>query len=587
MKTRVYVGLVLAVTAGFCSLVFAGQSGDIRELKLGDWEPRSMLKTKESVVNKPAYPVIDVHNHLGGGKDRLTPDRVKGYLAELDAAGVRTVVNLDGGWGEKLKETLSALDETYPDRFLTFALLNFDGIDDKNWGKREARRLEESFKAGAKGLKFHKSLGLSYRYKNGKLMPVDDPKLDPVWRTCAQYNRPVVIHVADPAAFFTPLDRFNERWHELGDHPSWLFYGDQFPSRDEILKQRNRAIARHPKTTFICAHFGNNPEDLETVGKWLDRYPNMYIDIDARISELGRQPYTARKFFLKYQDRIMFGTDTTPRRDAYRMYYRFLETDDEYFDCAGGHQRQGFWMIYGVFLPKDVLEKVYYKNAERIFFGRPSAKTLLIRRTEDFVVNGRGDAAAWDKTAWEPLNLRTTDGHKYKTRVKMLYSETGLYVLMEAEDRKLTATMKKDFLDLWNEDVFEFFLWPDERYPVYFEYEISPLGFELPILIPNFGGVFLGWRPWHYDGKRKTQTATTIMGGPKQSGARIAGWKAEVYVPYELLKPLQNVPPQSGTRWRANFYRVDYDDDKSTSWDWARVGGSFHEFEKFGTLIFE
>jgi len=541
MKMRIFVGLVLVVMAGFGSLVFAGQSGDIRELKLGDWEPRSMLKTKESVVNKPAYPVIDVHNHLGGGKERLTSEQVKRYLAELDAAGVRTVVNLDGGWGERLKETLSALDEAYPKRFLTFALLNFDGIDNANWGRREARRLEEGFKAGAKGLKLHKSLGLTYRYRNGKLMGVDDPKLDPVWRMCAKHNRPVVIHVADPAAFFTPLDRFNERWHELGDHPSWLFHGDQFPSRDEILMQRNRVIARHPKTTFICAHFANNPEDLETVGKWLERYPNMFIDIDARISELGRQPYTARKFFLKYQDRIMFGTDTTPRRDAYRIYYRFLETDDEYFDCAGGHQRQGFWMIYGLFLPEDVLEKIYHKNAERIFFGRPSAKTLLIRRTEDFVVNGRGDASAWKKTDWEPLNLRATDGHKYKTQVKMLYSETGLYVLMDAEDRKITATMKADFLDLWNEDVFEFFLWPDEQYPVYFEYEISPLGFELPILIPNFGGEFLGWRPWHYDGERKTQTATTTVGGPKQSGAKVTGWKAEVFVPYDLLKPLQNV----------------------------------------------
>ncbi len=587
MKMRLFMGLVLIETIGFGSLVFAGQSGDIRELKLGDWQPRSMLKTKESVVNKPAYPVIDVHNHLGGGKDRLTSEQVKQYLGEMDAAGVRTVVNLDGGWGEQLKETLSALDEAYPERFLTFALLNFDGIDNENWGRREARRLEESFKAGAKGLKFHKSLGLSYRYKNGKLMPVDDPKLDPVWQMCAKHKRPVVIHVADPAAFFTPLDRFNERWHELNEHPNWLFHGERFPSRDEILMQRNRAIAKHPKTTFICAHFGNNPEDLDTVGKWLERYPNMYIDVDARISELGRQPYTARKFFLKYQDRIMFGTDTTPRRDAYRIYYRFLETDDEYFDCAGGHQRQGFWMIYGLFLPEDVLEKIYNKNAERIFFGRPSAKTLRIRRTEDFVVNGRGDASAWKKADWEPLNLRTVDGHKYKTHVKMLYSETGLYVLMEAEDRTITATMKADFLDLWNEDVFEFFLWPDERYPVYFEYEISPLGFELPILIPNFGGEFLGWRPWHYDGKRKTQTATTTIGGPKQSGASVAGWKAEVFVPYDLLKPLQNVPPQPGTRWRANFYRVDYDDEKSTSWDWARVGGSFHEFEKFGTLIFE
>jgi len=583
MKGLVFAGLVLAVISGWHSLGFAQTADDIRELKLRDWQPRSMLKTKQSKVETPAYPVIDVHNHLGGGKDRLTPERVKHYLVEMDAAGVRTVVNLDGGSGQQLKETLAALDESHPGRFLTFALLDFSGIGDENWGQREAKRLEESFRTGAKGLKFHKTLGLHYRYKNGKLMPVDDPRLDPVWQMCAKYDRPVMIHVADPAAFFTPLDRFNERWHELGDHPNWLFDGEQFPSRDEILAQRNRAIAR----TFICAHFGNNPEDLATVGKWLDTYPNMFVDVDARISELGRQPYTARKFFLKYQDRIMFGTDTTPRRDAYRMYYRFLETDDEYFDCAGGHQRQGFWMIYGLYLPKDVLEKIYQTNAERIFFGREDAKVLRIRQTEDFAVNGAGDAPAWEKTAWEPLNLRESDGHQYKTHVKMLYSGTGLYVLMEAEDATITATMKEDFLNLWQEDIFEVFLWPDERYPVYFEYEISPLGFELPIIIPNFGGEFLGWRPWRYEGKRKTQKATTVTGGPKQSGAKVTGWKAEVFVPYDLLRPLQNVPPKPGTRWQANFYRVDYDEGKTTSWDWARVGSGFHEFEKFGTLIFE
>jgi len=593
MKIRVLVVLVLAVMTGFGPWVIAQPPDDIRELKLRDWEPRSMLKTKQSVVERPAHAVFDVHNHLGGGKDHLTPDRVRHYLAEMDAAGVRTVVNLDGRWGPRLKETLSALDEAYPGRFLTFALLNFSGFDNDNWSQREARRLEESFQAGAKGLKFHKSLGLSYRYRSGELMPVDDSKLDPVWEMCAKYNRPVMIHTADPAAFFTPLDRFNERWHELNVHPNWLFHGERFPSRNEILMQRNRVIARHPRTTFICAHFANNPEDLAAVGRWLDSYPNMYVDVDARISELGRQPYTVRRFFLKYQDRIMFGTDTAPNRDAYRMYYRFLETDDEYFDCAAGHHRQGFWMIYGLFLPEDVLKKIYHKNAERLFFGRQAAspksaaKVLHIPQTEDFIINGRGNASAWKKAAWEPLHLRVTDGHQYDTRIKMLYSRTGLYVLMEAEDRTLTATMKEDFLDLWKEDVFEFFLWPDERYPVYFEYEISPLGFELPILIPNFGGEFLGWRPWHYEGNRKTQKATTVVGGSKLSGARVTGWKAEVFVPYDLLKPLQNVPPQPGTRWRANFYRVDYDDGKSTSWDWARVGTGFHEFDKFGTLVFE
>jgi predicted TIM-barrel fold metal-dependent hydrolase len=342
---------------------------DIRDLKVRDWEPRTMIVTRVSTVEKPAFPVVDVHNHLGGGAAMLTPERVRRYLDEMDAAGVRTVVNLDGGWGDRLKETLAALDQVHPGRFLSYALIDFEGIDDPSWTERETRRLEQGFKAGAKGLKFHKTFGLTNRYRDGRFVPVDDPKLDPIWDLCATYKRPVEIHTADPGAFFTPLDRFNERWHELNDHPDWLFADPKFPKRDVLHAQRNRVIARHPKTTFICAHFANDGEDLAAVGKWLDAYPNMYVDIDARISELGRQPYSSRRFFLKYQDRILFGTDTAPSRSSYRMYYRFLETDDEYFDPAGGHHRQGFWMIYGVSLPKDVLEKLYFKNAERLLVG--------------------------------------------------------------------------------------------------------------------------------------------------------------------------------------------------------------------------
>jgi hypothetical protein len=218
---------------------------------------------------------------------------------------------------------------------------------------------------------------------------------------------------------------------------------------------------------------------------------------------------------------------------------------------------------------------------------RPPDKVLRVPRADDFEVTGRGDAPQWQKARWEPLAVRTAGGHAYPTRVKTLYSATGLYVLLDAADGAITATMNEDFLDLWKEDVFEFFLWTDERYPIYFEYEISPLGFELPILIPNFDGKFLGWRPWHYEGSRKTRKATSVVGGPKQAGAKISGWKAEVFVPFELLAPLGNVPPKPGTRWRANFYRIDYDDGKTTSWDWARVGPSFHDFRRFGTLLFE
>jgi len=245
------------------------------------------------------------------------------------------------------------------------------------------------------------------------------------------------------------------------------------------------------------------------------------------------------------------------------------------------------WRALGVLVVVTLAGWGWLALTKQAARAQPAAKVLHVRPTEDFTVTGNGDAAAWVAVPWEPLAVRTTERRPYQTRVKTLYSKTGLYVLMEAEDRTLTATMNEDFLDLWNEDVFEFFLWPDERYTVYFEYEISPLGFELPILIPNFGGKFLGWRPWHYEGQRKTQKATTVAGGPKQSGATVTGWKAEVYVPYDLLRPLQNVPPQPGTQWRANFYRVDYDDGKSASWDWSRVGSSFHEFTKFGTLVFE
>lgn len=211
---------------------------------------------------------------------------------------------------------------------------------------------------------------------------------------------------------------------------------------------------------------------------------------------------------------------------------------------------------------------------------------LQVPRTTDFTITGDGSNAAWEKAAWTPLHRRGKTGVDYTTQIKVLYSEKGLYVLMEASDKLLTATMKEDFLDLWNEDCFEFFVWPDERQTIYFEYEISPLGFELPILIPNVDNRFLGWRPWHYEGDRKIQKATSITGGPKESGAQITGWRAEIFMPFELLKPLANVPPRPGIRWRANFYRMDYDHGRETSWDWARVGLSFHEFRKFATLVF-
>jgi hypothetical protein len=217
---------------------------------------------------------------------------------------------------------------------------------------------------------------------------------------------------------------------------------------------------------------------------------------------------------------------------------------------------------------------------------RDERPRLSVKPARDFEVTGAGGNAAWRTADWVTLRRREPDGHPYDTRFKTLYSGTGLYFLIEGTDRTLTATMAEDFMDLWNEDVFEVFLWPDERYPAYFEYEISPLNRELPILIPNFGGQFLGWRPWHYERNRLTRKATDTIGGPKQPHASIQGWRAEFFIPYALLRPLQNVPPKPGTTWRANVYRMDYDEGKRTQWEWAHVQTGFHEYERFGELVF-
>ena len=207
----------------------------------------------------------------------------------------------------------------------------------------------------------------------------------------------------------------------------------------------------------------------------------------------------------------------------------------------------------------------------------PQRPRVSVKPTQDFEVTGKGDDAAWQRTEWTALRRREPAAHAYDTRFKILYSTTGLYFLLDGTDRTQVATMQEDFMDLWNEDVFEVFLWTDERYPLYFEYQISPLNKELAILVPNFDGQFLGWRPWHYEKDRVTR---------KNVSTSANGWRAEVFIPYTLLRPLQNVPPKPGMVWRANFYRMDYDGGKRTQWEWAPVGPSFHEYQKFGELAF-
>lgn len=330
-------------------------------LKLLDWEPISQLVVKTTEVLRPKFPVIDIHNHLRNHD--LTAD----YLDVMDKMGIWKVVSLDGrSANDFYKEHIRALQKVSRDRFLVFFTPDFRKIDESGFGENEANKLEEAVNLGCRGLKIFKSLGLILKDKSGRVVPVDDPRIDPVWAKCGELGIPVIIHVSDPKAFFTPVDRYNERYDELGVHPNWSFYGDEYPDKEDILNQRNRVFKKHPDTTFIATHMANLPEELGRVSMWLEKYPNMYVDINARISELGRQPYTARKFLIKYQDRVLFGTDTPPRIDAYRVYFRFLETDDEYILADPSHHRQGRWMIYGLYLPDEVLEKIYNKNAIKI-----------------------------------------------------------------------------------------------------------------------------------------------------------------------------------------------------------------------------
>ncbi|MBS1805875.1 MAG: amidohydrolase family protein [Acidobacteria bacterium] len=366
----------------------AGTTPTPQKLQLADYEPKSMLQVKETHVARSRFPVIDVHTHISGAavsKNGVELSSERQYfgtpeelLAVMERKNIRSMVNLTGGFGDGLAETVKKYDRAHPDRFYTFTEPSYPQFLDPNYPKLQAQAIEQAHRDGARGLKILKTLGLYLRSNitSGTLVKIDDPRFDPMWDTCGQLNMPVAIHVSDPIAFFSPTDRFNERYEELSNHPDWSFHGGDFPSNAELLEARNRVFARHPKTRFIVLHVGNFAENLGNVSENLDRFSNITVDIAARIGELGRQPRASWAFFDKHQDRILFGTDATPHGDEfpqqvfndklYEIYYRFLETEDEYFDYAPANvPPQGRWRIYGIGLPESILRKVYYENAAR------------------------------------------------------------------------------------------------------------------------------------------------------------------------------------------------------------------------------
>jgi predicted TIM-barrel fold metal-dependent hydrolase len=328
------------------------------DLRLSDYHPVSMLVTPEHVIEQAKFPVIDYHNHL----DAQNPREV---LRVMDACRIERVVNITMRVGEEALAMIDKFHSVAADRFATIGWMDWRDLREPGFFTRAVERLERLIERGACGIKLWKDLGLTLRDAHGRPLRVDDERLDPLFEKAAELNAPVMFHTADPDAFFLPIDRFNERFEELAAHPDWGFGGSHY-AKDELLAQRDRVFARHPRTTFVAAHLAERSEDLAYVSRLLDQHPNLFVDIGARTAELGRQPYRAREFFMKYADRILFGADLPPEVEMYRLHFRFLETADEYFDYPSHASRQGRWKIYGLFLPDEVLRKVYRENALRL-----------------------------------------------------------------------------------------------------------------------------------------------------------------------------------------------------------------------------
>jgi predicted TIM-barrel fold metal-dependent hydrolase len=327
------------------------------DLKLSDFAPVSMLVAPVHSVERASVPAIDYHNHL----DAFEPRDV---LPIMDACNIERVVNIT------MRPGLGALEiiEKYaaiPDRFSVMGWMDWSGVEKPDFVQKSVETMERLTEKGICGMKFWKDLGLTVRDASGQILRIDDERLAPLFDKAAELGIAVMFHTADPDAFFLPIDRYNERYEELAAHPDWAFSGSRY-SKDELLEQRDRVFARHPKTNFVGAHVAACSGDLARAAEMLEKYPNVSVDMSARVAELGRQPFSARRFFLKFQDRILFGTDLFPEIETYRLHFRFFETEDEYFDYPSHASRQGRWEVYGINLPQDVLRKIYRENALRL-----------------------------------------------------------------------------------------------------------------------------------------------------------------------------------------------------------------------------
>jgi predicted TIM-barrel fold metal-dependent hydrolase len=544
------------------------------------------------------HRTIDLHHHINYTTQHLTR-----AVKIMDAAGLGIGVNLSGGTvtvgtnggPSEFERNKRLADSLFPGRFLHYFNLDYKGWDKPDFSERAVKQVEEAHRLGAAGMKEFKRLGLYLRDGQGKLIKVDDPKLDPAWRRCGELGMPVSIHVGDPKAFWLPFNEKNERWKELKDHRPWWF-GDTnvYPPRMDIVEALDRVIARHRETTFVCVHFANNPEDIDWVDRALDRNPNMNADLAARMPEVGRQdPKKVHKLFVKHQNRIFFATDfmvydklilgssgdaeRPTNQDAQTFYdkeWRWLETWDKNWE----HMTpiQGDWTISSIGLPAPVLRKIYFDNARKLLArSLPPPVVKAARISADFEFDGELNDAVWQKAtpvSVEYGSLKYDARPELATRVRVLYSDKFLYFGWECPFTKLTVfdtpSADRERLGLWDRDVVEVFVGSDAtNINRYAEYEVAPSNERLDVLLnlpdKNFAWDGRGQSAVKVDKKRKV-------------------WTVEWRMPLELLSPDKPAP---GARWRLNLYRCDRANNAFLAWS-PVLKGSFHTPEKFGVLEF-
>jgi predicted TIM-barrel fold metal-dependent hydrolase len=544
------------------------------------------------------HRIIDLHQHISGTTQHLTR---AGKI--LDTVGVGIGVNLSGGTVTRgadgapsaFERNKRLADALLPGRFLHYFNLDYKGWDEPDFPQRAVKQAEEAHRLGAAGLKEFKNLGLYRRDGQGRLIKIDDPKLDPFWRRLGELGLPVSIHVGDPKAFWLPFDNKNERWKELKDHRPWWF-GDTnvYPPRMDLVNALDRVIAKHRGTTFVCVHFANNPEDIDWVDQALDRNPNMMADLAARIPEVGRHPpRKVHKLFVKHQDRIVFATDfqvydklilgssgdaeRPTDRDAeifYEKEWRWLETWDKNWE----HMTpiQGDWTISSIGLPAPALRKIYFDNARRLLArSLPPPVVRAARVARDFEPDGELKEAAWRKAipAWvEYGSLKCDARPELATSVRVLYSDQFIYFGWECPFTTLTVfdtpSADRERLGLWERDVVEVFVGSDwQNINRYAEYEVAPTNERLDVLL-NLPAKDFGW-----DGR-----AQSVVKVDKRRKV----WTVEWRMPLEVLA---STKPAPGTRWRLNLYRCDKANNAYLAWSPA-LKGSFHTPEKFGVLEF-